>query len=114
MAPALPQIFMLIAPPLYNDCMAASTHHLFALRHFIDTARISRRPLHACFVDLQKAYDTVQHHLLWDKLESNWGGPPHAGGHQVFVFQWHSLDEGGWHGWRAPDSANGCSSRLPS
>ena len=44
----------------------------------------------------------------------HWGGPPHASGHQVFVFQWHSLDEGGWHGWRAPDSANGCSSRLPS
>ena len=26
----------------------------------------------------------------------HWGGPPHASGHQVFVFQWHSLDEGGW------------------
>ena len=50
-------------------------HHLFALRHFIDTARISRRPLYACFVDLQKAYDTVQHHLLWDKLESIGVGP---------------------------------------
>ena len=45
-------------------------HHLFALRHFINTARISRRPLCACFVDLQQAYDTVQHHLLWNKLES--------------------------------------------
>ena len=36
-------------------------HHLFALRHFIDTARISRRPLYACLVDHQKAYDSVQH-----------------------------------------------------
>ena len=34
-------------------------HHLFALRHFIDTVRISRRPLYACLVDLQKAHDTV-------------------------------------------------------
>ena len=50
-------------------------HHLFTLRHFIDTARISRRPLYACFVDLQKAYDTVQHPLLWDKLESTGVGP---------------------------------------
>lgn len=45
------------------------------MRHFIDTARISRRPLYACFVDLQKAYDTVQHPLLWDKLESIGVGP---------------------------------------
>ena len=50
--------------------MGASAHHLFALRHFIDSARISQRPLYACFVDLHKAYDTVQHHLLWDRLES--------------------------------------------
>ena len=45
-------------------------HHLFALRHFIDTACISKRPLYACFVDLQKAYDTVHHDLLWDRLKS--------------------------------------------
>ena len=50
-------------------------HHLFALRHFIDTARISRRPLYACFVDIQMAYDTVQHHLSWDRLESIGVGP---------------------------------------
>ena len=44
-------------------------HHLFALRHFIDTACISKRPLYACFVNLQKAYDTVQHDLLWNRLQ---------------------------------------------
>ncbi|RYE04502.1 MAG: reverse transcriptase family protein [Rickettsiaceae bacterium] len=50
-------------------------HHLFALRHFIDTACISRRPLYACFVDLQKAYDTVQHDLLWARLKFIGVGP---------------------------------------
>ena len=72
----------------------------------------SRRPLYACFVDLQKAYDTVQHHLLWDKLESIGVGPRMLAA--IRSLYWHSLDEGGWHGWRALDSANGCSSRLPS
>ena len=50
-------------------------HHLFALRHFIDNACIAKRPLYACFVDLQKAYDTVQHDMLWSKLESIEVGP---------------------------------------
>ena len=50
-------------------------HNLFALHHFIDTACISKRSLYACFVDLQKAYDTVQHDLLWDRLKSIGVGP---------------------------------------
>ena len=40
-----------------------------ALRHFIDHALLAKRPLYACFVDLQKAYDTVQHALLWARLQ---------------------------------------------
>ena len=32
-------------------------HHLLALSHFNDTARIFKRPLYACFVEPQKAYD---------------------------------------------------------
>ena len=50
-------------------------HHLFALRYFIDNACIAKRPIYACFVDLQKAYDTVQHDMLWSKLESIGVGP---------------------------------------
>ncbi len=46
----------------------STVHHLFALRHFIDHARLAKRALYTCFVDLQKAYDTVQHELLWDRL----------------------------------------------
>ena len=50
-------------------------HHLFALRHFIDTACFAKHPLYACFVDLQKAYDTVQHNTLWSTLKSIGVGP---------------------------------------
>lgn len=46
----------------------STIHHLFALQHFIDRARLRRAPLFACFVDIQKAYDSVQHHLLWARL----------------------------------------------
>ncbi|KAK9817444.1 hypothetical protein WJX74_007421 [Apatococcus lobatus] len=34
----------------------STAHHLFALRHFIDHALLTKRPLYTCFVDLQKAY----------------------------------------------------------
>ena len=40
----------------------STEHQLFALRHFID--RSQKQPLFAAFVDLKKAYDTVQHPLL--------------------------------------------------
>ena len=42
-------------------------HHLFVihhLRYFINNACIAKRPLYACIVDLQKAYDTIQHDML--------------------------------------------------
>ena len=38
----------------------------------------------------------------------------YAGGHQVSVFQWNALNEGSWHGWAAPASADGCASRVPT
>ena len=53
----------------------SAVHHLFALRHFIDRALITSRALYICFVDLQKAYDTVQHALLWGRLRLNGVGP---------------------------------------
>ena len=49
--------------------------HLFALRHFIDRAILQQRPLFVSFVNLQKAYDTVQHGLLWARLEGIGVGP---------------------------------------
>ena len=53
----------------------SAIHHLFALRHFIDRAVLRQRPLFVCFVDLQKAYDTVQHDLLWARLRAIGVGP---------------------------------------
>ena len=50
-------------------------HHLFALRYFINRAILQQRPLFVSFVDLQKAYDTVQHGLLWARLEGIGVGP---------------------------------------
>ena len=36
----------------------STAQHLFALWHFIDRARVPGVPFYACFVDVQKAYDT--------------------------------------------------------
>ena len=47
----------------------STEHQLFALRHFIDRARFQKQPLFAAFVDLKKAYDSVQHPLLWAFLQ---------------------------------------------
>ena len=44
-------------------------HHLFALRRFSDRAILQQRLLFVSFVDLRKAYDTVQH-LIWARLEA--------------------------------------------
>ena len=47
----------------------STEHQLFALRHFIDRSRFQKQPLFAAFVDLRKAYDSVQHPLLWASLQ---------------------------------------------
>ena len=54
--------------------------------------------LYTISMTFQKAYDTVQHHLLWDKLESIGVGPRMLAAIGSLYSQWHSLNEGGWHG----------------
>ena len=47
----------------------STEHQLFALRHFIDRSRFQKQPLFAAFVEIEKAYDSVQHPLLWASLQ---------------------------------------------
>ena len=48
---------------LANCCWALLDGHL------IDRSRFQKQPLFAAFVDLRKAYDSVQHPLLWASLQ---------------------------------------------
>jgi hypothetical protein len=43
----------------------STTDMLFALRRLMEIADTKNTPLYLCFVDLQKAYDTVDRELLW-------------------------------------------------
>ena len=47
------------------------TDQVFVLVSAIKTAlsKTKKKRAYACFVDFRKAYDRVQHHLLWNKLE---------------------------------------------
>ena len=44
---------------------------LFALRRVMEIAHAKNTPLYLCFVDLQKAYDTVDRELLWQVLSKS-------------------------------------------
>ena len=46
-----------------------TTDQALVLRTLVESARSQRRPLFACFVDFQKAYDTIPRARLWRKLE---------------------------------------------
>ena len=47
----------------------STEHQLFALRHFIERSKFRKQPMFTAFVDLKKAYDSVQHPLLWASLQ---------------------------------------------
>ena len=48
---------------------------MFVVRTLQEVGRKAGVPLHMCFVDLQKAYDTVDRTLLWQVL-THIGVPP--------------------------------------
>jgi Reverse transcriptase (RNA-dependent DNA polymerase) len=41
---------------------------VFVLEHLIDTAKHRKRPLYCTFVDLRKAFDSLRHEHIWDRL----------------------------------------------
>lgn len=45
-----------------------TTDHVFILQHVIDKYRAVHKPLYTCFVDLTKAFDTVNRTKLWQRL----------------------------------------------
>ena len=45
-----------------------TSDQLFILRTLIEQQRMAGTPLYVCFVDFQKAYDTVPREQLWEKL----------------------------------------------
>ena len=46
----------------------STTEAIFALRQLYEKYNEKQRPLHSAFVDLEKAYDTVPHDLVWSCL----------------------------------------------
>ena len=53
----------------------STTDMMFVVRRLQEVGRKARVPVHMCFVDLQKAYDTVYRTLLWQLL-TRIGVPP--------------------------------------
>jgi hypothetical protein len=40
----------------------------FVLQHLLNKSKRNRKPMHCCFVDLKKAYDSTPRQKLWDRL----------------------------------------------
>ena len=53
----------------------STTDMMFAVRRLQELGRKARAPLFLCFIDLQKAYDSVDRTLLWQVL-ARFGTPP--------------------------------------
>jgi len=54
----------------------STTEHLCNLRLITERARARRQPLYLCFIDFEKAFDTVSHKKLWKTMLSV-GFAPH-------------------------------------
>ena len=45
-----------------------TTEQVFVLNHLVEAAKHQRQPLYCAFVDFRKAFDTVRHGHLWERL----------------------------------------------
>ena len=62
----------------------STTDMMFVIRRLQELARKKRIPLYVCFIDLTKAYDSVDRTLLWTVLARV--GVPH---NMISVPRWH-------------------------
>ena len=46
----------------------STTDMIFVIRRLQDLVRKKRTPLYVCFIDLTKAYDSVDRTLLWSVI----------------------------------------------
>jgi len=53
-----------------------TTEHLCNLRLITEKARARKQPLYLCFIDFEKAFDTISHKKLWKGMLSM-GFAPH-------------------------------------
>ena len=66
----------------YGHRNRSTTDMMFVLRRLQELGRKGGVPLFLCFVDIQKAYDSVDRTLLWQVL-TRFGVPP-----QMLVSRW--------------------------
>ena len=45
-----------------------TTDYIFIMNTLIENSRAHKVPLYVCFVDVKKAFDSVDHTMLWSKL----------------------------------------------
>ncbi|XP_041934160.1 uncharacterized protein LOC121696990 [Alosa sapidissima] len=58
----------------FRKCRS-TTDMIFALRQLLEKSREQRRDLYITFIDLSKAFDTINHDMLWEQL-AKLGVPP--------------------------------------
>ena len=67
----------------------STTDMMFVIRRLQELARKKRIPLYVCFIDLTKAYDSVDRTLLWTVLALFWRATENDLGHSS-IPRWHA------------------------
>ena len=67
----------------------STTDMMFVIRRLQELARKKRIPLYVCFIDLTKAYDSVDRTLLWTVLARFWRTTDYDLGHSS-IPRWHT------------------------
>ena len=67
----------------------STTDMMFVIRRLQELAQKKRIPLYVCFIDLTKAYDSVERTLLWTVLVRFWRATKYDLGHSS-IPRWHT------------------------